>query len=83
MGGHRCSKSIQVRALARAESLACRRCECGLSLRVRMLRNTSRRLVELGLTVRTKPKQAPAKRADRAKELAAKAIDSLTVEAPG
>ena len=40
-----------------------------------------RRLVELGLTVRTKPKQA-AKRADRAKELAAKAIDSLTVEAP-
>lgn len=42
-----------------------------------------RRLVELGLTVRTKPKkQAPAPRADRAKELASKAIDSLTVEAP-
>jgi len=41
-----------------------------------------RRLVELGLTVRTKRKQAAAKRADRAKELAAKAIDSLTVEAP-
>jgi hypothetical protein len=39
-----------------------------------------RRLVELGLTVRTKRKQA-AKRADRAKELAAKAIDSLTIEA--
>jgi Arc/MetJ-type ribon-helix-helix transcriptional regulator len=42
-----------------------------------------RRLVELGLTVRTKPKkQAPAARAARAKELASKAIDSLTVEAP-
>jgi hypothetical protein len=39
------------------------------------------RLVQLGLYVRTRPKQA-AKRADRAKELAAKAIDSLTVEAP-
>lgn len=38
-----------------------------------------RRLVELGLTVRNKPKRAPAGRADRAKELAAKAIDSLTV----
>ena len=38
-----------------------------------------RRLVELGLTVRIKPKRAPAGRADRAKELAAKAIDSLTV----
>jgi hypothetical protein len=38
-----------------------------------------RRLVELGLTVRaTKPKQAPATRADRAKELASKAIDKLT-----
>ena len=37
-----------------------------------------RRLVELGLTVRTgKPKQAPAARAERAKELAAKTIDSL------
>jgi Arc/MetJ-type ribon-helix-helix transcriptional regulator len=40
-----------------------------------------RRLVELGLTVRTKRKQAN-KRADRAKELAAKVIDSLTIEAP-
>ena len=37
-----------------------------------------RRLVELGLTVRgTKPKQPPAARADRAKELAAQAIDKL------
>ncbi|MEO6781515.1 MAG: hypothetical protein ABI196_11480 [Bradyrhizobium sp.] len=36
-----------------------------------------RRLVELGLTVRTKPKQAPAARADRAKELASKAIDKM------
>ena len=42
-----------------------------------------RRLVELGLTVRTKPKkQAPAARAVRAKELASKAIDSLTAGAP-
>jgi hypothetical protein len=41
-----------------------------------------RRLVELGLTVRTKPKQTPAARAVRAKELASKAIDSLTVGAP-
>jgi hypothetical protein len=40
-----------------------------------------RRLVELGLTVRVKPKQAPAGRADRAKELASKAIDGLTVDA--
>jgi hypothetical protein len=39
-----------------------------------------RRLVELGLTVRVKPKQAPAGRADRAKELASKAIDGLTVD---
>jgi hypothetical protein len=37
-----------------------------------------RRLVELGLTVRTtKPKQAPHARADRAKELAAQAIDKM------
>ena len=36
-----------------------------------------RRLVELGLTVGTKSKQAPAPR-QRAKELASKAIDSLT-----
>ena len=41
-----------------------------------------RRLVELGLTVRTKPKQAPVASAARAKELASKAIDSLKVEAP-
>jgi hypothetical protein len=36
-----------------------------------------RRLVELGLTVRTKPQQAPAARAARAKELAGQAIDKL------
>jgi hypothetical protein len=37
-----------------------------------------RRLVELGLTVRAnKPKQAPAERAARAKELASKAIDNV------
>jgi hypothetical protein len=37
-----------------------------------------RRLVELGLTVRTaKTKQAPAARAHRAKELAAHAIDKM------
>jgi Arc/MetJ-type ribon-helix-helix transcriptional regulator len=42
-----------------------------------------RRLVELGLTVKAnKPKHAPAARAARAKELASKAIDSLTVGAP-
>jgi hypothetical protein len=41
-----------------------------------------RRLVELGLTVGPKPKQPPVPRAARAKELASKAIDSLTVEAP-
>jgi hypothetical protein len=41
-----------------------------------------RTLVELGLTVGAKPKQAPVPRAARAKELASKAIDSLTVEAP-
>jgi hypothetical protein len=38
-----------------------------------------RRLVELGLTVRaTKAKQAPVARADRAKELASKAIDRMS-----
>ncbi len=37
-----------------------------------------RRLVELGLGIKAKPKQAPAERAARAKELASKAIDSLT-----
>jgi predicted fused transcriptional regulator/phosphomethylpyrimidine kinase len=37
-----------------------------------------RRLVELGLTVRAnKPKQAPAERAARTKELASKAIDNV------
>jgi hypothetical protein len=41
-----------------------------------------RRLVELGLTVRAKPKQAPHARSVRAKELASKAIDRLTVGAP-
>jgi hypothetical protein len=37
-----------------------------------------RRLVELGLSVGAKRKQAPAERAARAKELASKTIDSLT-----
>jgi Arc/MetJ-type ribon-helix-helix transcriptional regulator len=38
-----------------------------------------RRLIELGLTVRaTKSKQAPQARADRAKELAAQAIDEMS-----
>jgi hypothetical protein len=41
-----------------------------------------RRLVELGLTVRAKPKQAPHARSARAKELASKAIDKLTVGVP-
>jgi len=36
-----------------------------------------RRLVEIGLTVRTKSKQPPAARAERAKELAAKAIEKI------
>jgi hypothetical protein len=41
-----------------------------------------RRLVELGLTVRTNHRrQAPAERAARAKELASKTIDSLTAGA--
>ena len=40
-----------------------------------------RRLVELGLTVGAKPKQAPLARSARAKELASKAIDSLTAGA--
>jgi Arc/MetJ-type ribon-helix-helix transcriptional regulator len=41
-----------------------------------------RRLVELGLTVKAKHKrQAPAERATRAKELASKTIDALTVGA--
>jgi hypothetical protein len=41
-----------------------------------------RRLVELGLTVQGKLKQGSPARAERAKELASKAIDSLTAEAP-
>ena len=41
-----------------------------------------RRLVEVGLTVRGKLKQGSPARAERAKELASKAIDSLTAEAP-
>jgi hypothetical protein len=36
-----------------------------------------RRLVELGLTVKTQPKQPAAARADRAKELATKAIEKM------
>jgi hypothetical protein len=36
-----------------------------------------RRLVELGLTVRTKSKQRPTARAQRAKELATKAIEKI------
>lgn len=40
-----------------------------------------RRLVELGLTVKARPKQAPHARAERAKELAAKVIDKLTPDA--
>jgi hypothetical protein len=41
-----------------------------------------RRLVELGLTIRSKPKQSPAGRSTRAKELASATIDSLTAGAP-
>jgi hypothetical protein len=37
-----------------------------------------RRLVELGLTVKTRPKQSAPARAERAKELAAKVIDKMT-----
>jgi hypothetical protein len=36
-----------------------------------------RRLVELGMTVRTKSKQPPVERAARAKELASKAIEGI------
>ena len=43
---------------------------------------TIRRLVELGLTVGAKPKQAPFARSARAKELASKAIDGLTAGVP-
>jgi hypothetical protein len=38
----------------------------------------TRRLIELGLTVRTKSKQAPVERATRARELAAKAIEKIS-----
>jgi hypothetical protein len=41
-----------------------------------------RRLAELGLTIRTKSKQGSAARAERAKELASKAIDNLTAATP-
>ena len=41
------------------------------------LSEATRRLVELGLTVKTKAKQPSAARASRAKELAAKAIDKI------
>ena len=37
-----------------------------------------RRLVELGLTVKTKSKQAPVERATHARELAAKAIEKIS-----
>ena len=40
-----------------------------------------RRLVELGLTIRSKPKQSPAGRSTRAKELASATI-GLTADAP-
>ena len=40
-----------------------------------------RRLVELGLTIKTKAKQPSAARADRARQLASKAIDGLTAGA--
>ncbi len=41
-----------------------------------------RRLVELGLTIRTKSKQGSTARAERAKELASKTIDNLTSATP-
>jgi hypothetical protein len=41
-----------------------------------------RRLVELGLGIRTRSKQGSEARADRAKELASTAIDSLTAGTP-
>jgi hypothetical protein len=44
-------------------------------------RSVVRRLVEVGLTVAGKPKHTTAATADRAKELASKAIDSLTAGA--
>jgi hypothetical protein len=45
------------------------------------LSEATRRLVELGLTVGAKQKQTTAATAERAKELASKAIDSLTAGA--
>lgn len=41
-----------------------------------------RRLVELGLTIRTKSKQGSAARAQRANELASNTIDNLTSATP-
>jgi hypothetical protein len=41
-----------------------------------------RRLVELGLTVRTKRERSPGRHEGRAKELASKAIDKMAIEAP-
>jgi len=41
-----------------------------------------RRLVELGLTIRTKSNRGSAARAERANELASKAIDNLTAATP-
>ena len=46
------------------------------------LSEATRRLVELGLTVRTKAKQPSAARAVRAKELATKAIDKIIDPSP-
>jgi hypothetical protein len=46
------------------------------------LSDAIRRLVEIGLTIGAKEKQTTAATADRAKELASKAIDSLTAGAP-
>jgi hypothetical protein len=40
-----------------------------------------RRLVELGLTVKNRPKQSTPARAERAKELAGKVIDSFSTDA--
>jgi hypothetical protein len=39
-----------------------------------------RRLVELGLTVKTRPKQSAPARAERAKDLAGKVIDSFAAD---
>jgi hypothetical protein len=42
-----------------------------------------RRLVELGLTVKTRPKQSTPERSERANDLAAKVIDSFSTDAAG